>query len=197
MSHPLYVALVWHQHQPDYRDPNTGAARLPWARLHAAKDYVHMAELVAAFPKIHCTFNFVPSLLDQLDAIAAGRLQDEWGILSLEESWTADEKQFMLDNFFSIHPRLLERYPAYIRLRDTAKIDAPDQFFRDLAAWFNLAWIDPGAIQRDAVLNALAQKSEGFTRDDIAGIIGKHREIAARVIPFHRELAARGRSKSR
>jgi alpha-amylase/alpha-mannosidase (GH57 family) len=192
MPHPLSVAFIWHQHQPDYLDPHTGAVRLPWARLHAAKDYMHMAELVAAFPKIHCTFNFVPSLLDQLDAIAGGRWQDEWANLSLKESWTADEKQFLLDNFFSIHPRLLERYPAYVKLRDSARKDAPDQYFRDLAGWFNLAWIDPGAIQRDAVLSALATKSEGFSRDDIAAIIGTHREIAARVVPFHRELAARG-----
>ncbi|MGE5730635.1 MAG: hypothetical protein ACM37U_01755, partial [Gemmatimonas sp.] len=31
-----------------------------------------------------------------------------------------------------------------------------------------------------------------FTSADVAAIIGKHRELAARVIPFHRELAARG-----
>lgn len=192
MSLPLNIAFIWHQHQPDYRDPNSNTARLPWARLHAAKDYLHMAELVAAFPKIHCTFNFVPSLLDQLDAIATGRLQDAWEILSLKESWTNEEKQFLLDNFFSIHPRLLERYPAYIRLRDSAHPDAPDQYFRDLAAWFNLAWIDPGAVQRDPTLQAFADKAENFSREDIAAIIAKHREIAARVIPFHRELAARG-----
>ncbi len=192
MTHPLYIAFIWHQHQPDYRDPHSNAARLPWARLHAAKDYLHMAELVADFPAIHCIFNFVPSLLDQLDAIANGKLHDTWEMLSLKESWTNDEKQFLLGNFFSIHPRLLERYPAFIHLRDTARLDAPDQFFHDLAAWFNLAWIDPGAIQRDPALDALAQKAEGFTRDDIAAIVSKHREIAARVIPFHRKLAARG-----
>ncbi len=189
---PLHIAFIWHQHQPDYRDPHTNAARLPWARLHAAKDYMHMAELVAAFPEIHCTINFVPSLLDQIDSIAKGELHDDWELLSLKESWTSDEKKFMLDNFFSIHPRLLERYPGFVRLRDAARPDAPDQFFRDLAAWFNLAWTDPGAVQRDQALRALAEKAEGFSGEDIAAIFAKHREIAARVVPFHRELAARG-----
>ena len=65
MTHPLYVAFVWHHHQPNYRDPSGGPAYLPWVRLHAAKDYLHMAELVADFPAIHCTFNFVPSLVEQ------------------------------------------------------------------------------------------------------------------------------------
>lgn len=191
MSHPLRVAFLWHQHQPDYRDPFDGAPRLPWARLHAAKDYLHMAELVADFPAIHCTFNFVPSLVEQLDAIANGRYVDAWQRLSLKGSWTRDEKQFLLDHF-TIHPRILARYPAYARLRDNASVDAPDQFFIDLAACFNLAWIDPRAMERDDALRALARKSEGFTRDDIAAIIAKQGEIAARVIPFHRDLAARG-----
>lgn len=192
MTHPLYVAFLWHQHQPDYRDPFDGAPRLPWARLHAAKDYLHMAELVADFSAIHCTFNFVPSLVEQLDAIAHGRYVDAWQRQSLKESRARDEKQFLLDHFFSIHPRTLERYPAYARLRDNASIDAPAQFFVDLAAWFNLAWIDPRALERDGALRALVRKSEGFARDDIAAIIARQGRIAARVIPFHRDLAARG-----
>lgn len=193
---PLHIAFIWHQHQPDYRDPFTGIARLPWTRLHAAKDYLHMAELVAEFPAIHCTFNYVPSLLDQLEQ----QPRDEWEILSLKESWTRDEKQFLLGHFFSIHQRLLERYPAYVHLRDgstslttgSKSIDAPDPYFRDLAAWFNLAWTDPHAIERDPALSALVQKAQNYTRDDIALIISKQRGIAARVIPFHKELAARG-----
>lgn len=185
---PLCIAFIWHQHQPDYRDPFTGIARLPWTRLHAAKDYLHMAELVAEFPAIHCTFNFVPSLLAQLEQPP----RDEWEILSLKETWTRDERQFLLEHFFSIHSRLLERYPAYVHLRDAKSIDAPDPYFRDLAAWFNLAWSDPGTIEHDPLLNALALKGQGYTRDDIGAIIDKQRRIAARVIPFHRELAARG-----
>jgi alpha-amylase/alpha-mannosidase (GH57 family) len=35
---PLHVALVWHMHQPYYRDDRTGRFVLPWARLRASKD---------------------------------------------------------------------------------------------------------------------------------------------------------------
>ena len=47
MGEPLYVAFVWHMHQPLYRDALTGRCSLPWVRLHAIKDYLHMADLLA------------------------------------------------------------------------------------------------------------------------------------------------------
>jgi len=37
----LYVAIIWHQHQPVYfKDPVTGIYERPWVRVHAAKDYL-------------------------------------------------------------------------------------------------------------------------------------------------------------
>lgn len=193
MAHPLYIAFIWHQHQPDYRDPLGGPARLPWARLHAVKDYLHMAELVADFPAIHCTFNYVPSLVDQLAAMGEGRYTDQWQLLSLKESWTPEDKRFLLDNFFSIHPRILERYPSYVRLRERRHHpDLPDQYFLDLVAWFNLAWIDARTIARDELLGALVRKGEYYTHADIVAIIDRHREIVARVIPFHHRLREQG-----
>ena len=43
---PMSVVLVWHMHQPDYRDTRTGNAHLPWTYLHAIKDYKTAAEIV-------------------------------------------------------------------------------------------------------------------------------------------------------
>lgn len=193
MSKPLYVAFVWNQHQPDYRDPFGRPAYLPWVRLHAAKDYVHMAELVAEFPAIHATFNFVPSLVDQLAGIGAGYYRDRWQVLSLQDGWTQQEKEFLRDQFFSIHPRLRERYPAYARLHEQRyEPDLPDQYYRDLVAWFNLAWMDRRAIARDQTLANLVEKGRDFTRADIRAILDRHRTLAARVIPAYRELAERG-----
>jgi len=66
------LILLWHQHQPDYRDPRSGRSQLPWVRLHATKDYVDMARRLEPFPRVKATFNFVPSLVDQIEAAAAG-----------------------------------------------------------------------------------------------------------------------------
>ncbi len=151
-----------------------------------------MAELVADFPAIHCTFNYVPSLVDQLVAIGDGRYVDEWQLLSLKEAWTPEDKRFLLDNFFSIHPRILARYPAYARLHEQRnQPDLPDQYFTDLAAWFNLAWIDARSLVRDETLQALVEKGALYTHADIATILDKHRAMAARVVPLHRSLADR------
>ncbi|WP_258556185.1 hypothetical protein, partial [Fischerella thermalis] len=45
MSHLLYIAFIWHQHQPLYKS-RSGVSlslsqnyRLPWVRLHGTKDY--------------------------------------------------------------------------------------------------------------------------------------------------------------
>lgn len=37
---PLTLVLLWHMHQPDYRDYATGEFREPWVYLHAIKEPV-------------------------------------------------------------------------------------------------------------------------------------------------------------
>jgi alpha-amylase/alpha-mannosidase (GH57 family) len=63
-------------HQPYYRSARTGAFQMPWARLHALKDYLDMVEILADYPTIHQTFNLVPSLVEQLEDYAAGLAGD-------------------------------------------------------------------------------------------------------------------------
>jgi Glycosyl hydrolase family 57 len=47
----LLLAILWHQHQPMYRDCAHSAARgsfmLPWVRLHSLRDYYSMAALLS------------------------------------------------------------------------------------------------------------------------------------------------------
>ena len=62
----LRVVVLWHQHQPFYKDLVTGEYRLPWVRLHALKDYYGMVKLLDEFPNVHQTFNLVPSLITQI-----------------------------------------------------------------------------------------------------------------------------------
>jgi alpha-amylase/alpha-mannosidase (GH57 family) len=83
MSHPLYVAFIWHQHQPLYksRDSVSGAPgqyRLPWVRLHGTKDYLDLVLLLERYPKLHQTVNLVPSLILQLEDYIAGTAFDPY-----------------------------------------------------------------------------------------------------------------------
>ncbi len=71
----MYLSLVWHFHQPIYKDASTGEYILPWVNFHATKNYYQLGKLVqeTGFP---CAFNFVPCLLEQLMEYAAGTAKD-------------------------------------------------------------------------------------------------------------------------
>ena len=62
----IRLVLLWHMHQPFYKDMINGEYRLPWVRLHALKDYYGMVKLLEEFPGVHQNFNLVPSLVAQI-----------------------------------------------------------------------------------------------------------------------------------
>ena len=66
----LPVVLLWHMHQPQYRDALTGQYVLPWTYLHAIKDYTDMAAHLEANPAARAVVNFSPVLIEQLEEIA-------------------------------------------------------------------------------------------------------------------------------
>ncbi len=74
----LPVVLLWHMHQPQYRDALTGQYVLPWTYLHAIKDYTDMAAHLEANPAARAVVNFTPVLIEQLEELAeriAGHLR--------------------------------------------------------------------------------------------------------------------------
>ncbi|MGH2459166.1 MAG: hypothetical protein ACRDIY_09895 [Chloroflexota bacterium] len=199
MPNPLYVSFVWHLHQPFYKDTETGEYFLPWVRLHAVKDYLHLAEILRDYPTIHQTINVVPSLLVQLQDYADGRATDPSLAVSQKRSLTPVDKKLLLDRFFSINwDRFVwpvPRYAQLARLREAANGDVDllgDRFWLDLIVWFNLAWVDPSARRRDPRLAALVSKGGSYDHDDVASVLAYHREACAKIIPAYRELAERG-----
>ena len=80
MSHngspKIRLVLLWHMHQPFYKDMVTGEYRLPWVRLHALKDYYGMVKLLDEFPQVHQNFNLVPSLVAQIQDYVSGQAHD-------------------------------------------------------------------------------------------------------------------------
>ena len=167
---PLYVALLWHQHQPKYeKNPETGEYEEPWVRIHAIKDYYDMVAILGNYPGMKFTVNLTPVLLMQLREIIEGYDRwrerggkympgaDKWIRLTLTPParLTDDEKAYILRNFFRM-PRetMLNTYPRFKELASMKLGDSDeqiaatlerytDQDFRDLQAWFNLAEFDP------------------------------------------------------
>ena len=70
------AVFVWHLHQPEYRDPQTGQPLLPWVRLHATRAYTDMAAALERHPGVRAVVNWAPSLLLQLEAYVAGAAVD-------------------------------------------------------------------------------------------------------------------------
>ena len=75
-SPKIRLVLLWHMHQPFYKDMVTGEYRLPWVRLHALKDYYGMVKLLDEFPGVHQNFNLVPSLVAQIQDYVSGQAHD-------------------------------------------------------------------------------------------------------------------------
>lgn len=197
---PIYLAIVWHQHQPVYyQDPETGIYAKPWVRLHAAKDYVDMAAMLKEYPNVKATFNLTPSLIRQLDDISAGAT-DLYAVHTLipADELTDAQKQFILDRFFDTNRKVIARFPRYqelLELRDGS--DNPlDAYtiddFRDLQVLFNLAWTDPDWLAEEP-LAALVQQGRGFTEEDKQTVLDVHMQLVNEVIPLHRELQDDGR----
>ena len=61
---PLYIAFVWHQHQPNYKNPQTNKYLLPWVRLHCTKDYYDIAspQFKIVAKSFHITDEILPNL---------------------------------------------------------------------------------------------------------------------------------------
>ncbi len=208
MSHPLYLAFIWHMHQPYYRDMVTGACTMPWVRLHAAKDYVDMLTRLEPFPNIHQTFNMVPSLLDQLEEYLPPHERGD-AFLDLSKKPAAqlseEEQRFVLQWFFMANPeRMIKPYPRYhdllakrgLRVQESEWPTIQKRFrtqdYLDLQVWFNLAWIDPWLRTQDLQLATLVSKGSHFTEEEKGYVLTMHLQYVAKIIPAYKAAADRG-----
>jgi alpha-amylase/alpha-mannosidase (GH57 family) len=200
----LRVIILWHQHQPFYKDLVTGEYRLPWVRLHALKDYYGMVKLLDEFPNVHQTFNLVPSLITQIQDYVAGTALDPFLRVAAKPATdlTLDERRFALQYLFQANPvNMIARYPRYHelweRFRSTgdsterAEKYFQPQDFTDLQVLSQIAWFDEFFLE-DPDVAALIKKSRGYSLDDQRFVIARERELLAKVLPAHTEAAQRG-----
>ncbi|MBI5379672.1 MAG: glycoside hydrolase, partial [Nitrospirae bacterium] len=205
-AEPLYLAFLWHMHQPLYKDLRTGAYTLPWVRLHGTKDYFDMAAVLEGFPELRQTFNLVPSLLDQIEDCAAGAI-DPFLELTLRSAadLTTEEKLFLIEHFFMAHPEtMILVHPRYRELlHKRGDLYGPEEVrqavryfsiadYRDLQVWFNLAWFDPLFQEQDPLIRELIGKGRGFTEEEKALLAVKQREVLAGIVPLYRRLQEQG-----
>jgi alpha-amylase/alpha-mannosidase (GH57 family) len=196
---PVDLVLLWHLHQPDYRSPREGSALLPWVRLHAAKDYLDMALHLERHPGVRVTFNFVPSLLDQLEEAAAGGRDRLFDLLSKPVASLAEgERAEVVSRCLAAPRHALERWPRLralslrvARSRGTG-VNAPtDGEVLALKCWFLLAWLDP-LLHGEPEAAAALESGGDFVEEHVAGLGALYQRLAGRVVPAYRGLAERG-----
>ena len=204
----LYLAILWHQHQPVYKDTShptpKGSYIHPWVRLHAIRDYYSMAALVAEYPNLHLTVNLTPSLLWQIEDYVEHGATDRALELTLKsaEALTVEEQEQVLSTFFDAHwHNQIFPYPRYNELFVQRREGRPFtvQGLRDLQMWFNLAWFGQEfregevrlATGEVASVRRFVEQGRGFSVADIEAMVAEQYQIMRAVIPIHRQLQER------
>ena len=200
----LRVVLLWHQHQPYYKDLVIGEYRLPWVRLHALKDYYGMVKLLDEFPNVHPVFNLVPSLISQIEDYAAGSAQDPFLRVAAKPvaELSFSERQFALQYLFQANPtHLIGRYPRYRELWEKFRSagespERPEKYFQpqdftDLQVLSQIAWFDEFFLAEPDI-DKLVSKGRNYSAEDQQYVIEKERELIGKVLPAHAQAARRG-----
>ena len=196
----VYLAIIFHMHQPYYKNLLTHEADMPWVRLHGTKDYLDMLQILDKFPAISQTINLVPSLLEQIEDFGKNKVKDKYFELSLKtaEELTPEDKNFIRDHFFAINKeRILSLFPRYYELftKKQTRQEFSTQDYLDLQVLFNLAWIDPSFRQNMPELTNLVLKARFFCERDKQTVLEKHLEILKNIIPAYKKAVQNGKTE--
>src|ERR1044071_6760127 len=168
----LPIVLLWHMHQPQYRDALTGRYVLPWTYLHAIKDYTDMTAHLEAIPAARAVVNFSPVLLEQLEEISrrvgehlrtGSPLPDP--VLALlgpdpVPAEPAERLELLRACLKAQRTQMIERFGPYLELATIAETlgtpervsYASDQLIHDLAVWYHLAWVGETVRRADPLI---------------------------------------------
>ena len=204
----LYLAILWHQHQPIYRDTThrpAGSYRQPWVRLHALRDYYSMAALVGQHPDVHLTFNLTPVLVWQIEDYVEHGGTDRALDLTLQpaETLSEAEREELLASFFEAdwHNQIFPhaRYKElFLNRQDGRAFTSQD--VRDVQMWFNLAWFGQEfregevtlATGETASVRQFIGQSRDFRHTDVEAMVREQFKIMRAIVPLHAALQARG-----
>src|SRR5215510_2063974 len=191
----ILVSFLWHMHQPFYKDLVRQSYVMPWAYLHATKDYLGMPSLAGEFPHLHQTFNLVPSLLLQLEEYASGKAQDTAFDLAFKsvDELSEEQRSTIIERFFPVPVRtMLQPFPRYFELYERRSDPSrhytfSNQEIRDIQVWWTLAWMD-----HDRRPKTLVAKGRDFSEKDKAALQTVVQKTIREIIPTYRKMQDEG-----
>lgn len=199
----LYLSFLWHQHQPYYKNDSEGRYYMPWVYLHALKDYYEMAVHVEK-TGIKAVFNYVPSLLIQLEEYTDVNVADNFLILMRKEvtSLTNDERQAVLNQCFmaNLHTmikplkRYNDLYNHVVAVNGNAG-EFTNNDLLDLEVLYIIAWCGEYIRQEDGHLQYLLNKGNGYTEEDKMELLRRAATWVARIVEIHKGLQERNQAE--
>lgn len=203
MKKQLSVAFVWHFHQPNYQVQPNGIRLMPWARLHAIKDYLDMLLIMDKFPNLKLNFSIVPTLLDTIEDYANNEAHDIHSKLAVTpvDELTPDDKLYILNYFFDANyenmiapnPRFNELYNRRYEQQDVSIDSFSLQDYSDIMMLFNLVWFDPIWKNVYPELKKFEDKGRNYTLQDRINLIELNRKIIRQIIPTFKKYQDEGR----
>ncbi|HET7362971.1 MAG TPA: glycoside hydrolase family 57 protein [Burkholderiales bacterium] len=208
---PLTLVLLWHMHQPDYRDYSTGEFREPWTYLHALKDYSDMAWHLEHHAGVRAVVNLTPVLLDQLEdyasQFAGNELRDpHLRLLAHRDDAPLSESE---RDHIATHclgaddGSIVQPSRAYRQLHEVfalleshgggSRYYLSDQYFYDLLTWHHLRWTGETVRRSSPIVTRLMAIGMRFSyadRMDLFKLVG---EVVSGIVPRYRALGASGR----
>jgi alpha-amylase/alpha-mannosidase (GH57 family) len=208
----LPVILLWHMHQPQYRDAISGQYTLPWTYLHAIKDYTDMAAHLEMNPAARAVVNFTPLLIEQLEEIAGRVAEHLAGAAPLPDPVLAllgpdpvptDPAQrlaLLRACLRAQRKQMIERFGPYLELVTIAEtlatpervVYASDQLIHDLAVWYHLAWLGETVRRADPLAGELTERGRDFSAAQRRRLLALVGTLVAQVLPRYRRLADAG-----
>jgi alpha-amylase/alpha-mannosidase (GH57 family) len=208
----LPVVLLWHMHQPQYRDAFNARYALPWTYLHAIKDYTDMAAHLEGNGAARAVVNFSPVLLEQLEDIATrvaehlasgAPLPDPvLALLGPDPLPTEPAPRLALLRacLRAQRKQMIERFGPYLELATIADtlatpervVYASDQFIHDLAVWYHLAWLGETVRRADPLVAQLTERGRDFSAAQRRALLKLIGELVGQIVPRYRRLAERG-----
>jgi len=187
----LYLAIIYHMHQPYYKNLLTAETEFPWVRLHGIKDYLDMILMLDKFPGVKLNVNLVPSLMEQIDDYTNGTVKDRFLDLSYKKAaeLTDSEKEFITESFFMINrEKVISRMPRYYELflSRQARKRFTTQDYLDLQVWFTLAWFDPYFRETVPVLRNAVEKGRFYTEEDKRAVLDAQLEVLEDIMPAYK-----------
>lgn len=171
-------ALLWHLHQPEYRDPATGRPCMPWTRLHALRGYRDLL-VETAESGVPWTLNIVPGLWEQLLYYVNGGSDAHLDLTERpSDTLTLAEVRTVVSTFPCGHPRM-RSHPRYRELEDRIRAGRTLTVAEllDLQVWSTLAWTGATALRDHPALAELRSKGRDFTPDDKQVLLDAQRSM--------------------